>query len=453
MPLRSVAFLLYFFGSCGAAFIYPMVGVVCYVVLYQVYPQTTWWGKPLDVYGIRYSFVCGLCLTVGMLLNIKRLPAGRQIMHPVEIGTVCVFLAMLLSSVIGVSRNQFTELYLDKMAKVVVFLLVMSRVVVTRDRLWIMVLTFTAMAWYLGHEATNAPPGAFHRNRVDGIGGPDFREASSLAIHLSSLLPFVAIALSDRRLHVRIFAVAAAAYAVNGILLCRARSAFLGAVIAAGLALFYVPRRYRSLLIGAMILGAAGMLVLSDDWFWNRMLTIASPSEERDQSAAVRLVVWRAAWDMFRDHVMGVGVGQFQWQIRQYSEELNWIRRDAHNTYILCACELGVFGLMVYLATLGGSWWTLNHAIRRARQRLPSPGRYELIIFASRISLVVYAVSGLFVSRLYTEGAWWLIMLPVCIHRAVESEIHAEARVEEQVYARLARWLTSPAAPGPALAC
>jgi hypothetical protein len=53
MPLRSLAFLGYFFGSSMLTLAFPMAGVVCYIVLYHIYPQTTWWGLALEPLGLR----------------------------------------------------------------------------------------------------------------------------------------------------------------------------------------------------------------------------------------------------------------------------------------------------------------------------------------------------------------------------------------------------------------
>src|SRR3990172_4067148 len=109
MPLRSITFLVYFLGSCTAAMAVPMIGVICYVVLYHVYPQTTWWGTSLEFLGIRYSLVCGICLLIGTVLNLNRLRFGGRFMHPVEWGLLLVFLAMLLSTLTGTPWDERTE--------------------------------------------------------------------------------------------------------------------------------------------------------------------------------------------------------------------------------------------------------------------------------------------------------------------------------------------------------
>lgn len=421
MPLRSITFLVYFFCSSAAALAYPMIGVVCYIVLYHVYPETTWWGRALRPLGIRYAFVAGICVLIGVTLNLNRMKFGRRILHPIELGVLSFLLVTILSTAWGSAWDARTEFLLEKMAKVILFALTLSHVVVTREKLWQITVLFTALTYYLGHEATIAPPGSFANNRLDGIGGPDFRESAGLAIHLFALMPFVAVVFRQRAWALKAMAFLAGCYGINGILLCRARSAFVAGVVAGVMALWYVPRRHRRWVACILVLGLIGGVVLSDNWFWVRMATILDTGEERDESAASRFEIWAAAWNMVKENPLGVGIGHFEEQIGRYGPET--VRgRDAHNTYVLCAGELGVPGLVVYVATVVAAWLTLGRVHKRVRSELSNTELFELLIFAARLALIVYMVSGIFVSRLYTEGAWWLIVLPACLVRAVENE-------------------------------
>jgi len=429
MPLRSIVFISYFLGSCGLSLAMPMVGVVCYLVLYHVYPQTTWWGARLSFLGIRYSFVCGLCLLIGTALNLNRLRFGRRFLHPIELMCLAVLLGLVISSATGGTWSVRTDFVLDKMFKVILFGFVMAHVVVTRQKLWQISVLLTILALYLGHEAKVAPPGAFTNNRLNGIGGPDFRESAGLAIHLFALLPFVAIVLRQKQIWLKILAFLAAGYSVNAILLCRARSAFVAGILAGVMAIWYVPKRHRTWVVIVLVLAILGGILLSDTWFWKRMSTIFNPPEQRDRSAASRLMIWRAAWEMLKDNPWGVGIGQFRNRIGDYSRDPLVANRDAHNTFVLCAAETGFLGLALYLAALATSWYTLMRVEWIVRQKKLIHGDlFELIIFANRLALLVYVISGLFVSRFYTEGGWIFLMLPACLDRAVENEIRAEAR-------------------------
>lgn len=454
MPIRSIAFLLYFFGSAGASFVVPIAGVLCYIVLYNVYPQETWWGKYLEPLGIRYAYFIAACLAVGTIVNLNRLRYGRQTVHPVEWGMLLMFLTMLLSGVTGVAWNERTDFAIDKMWKVFLFAFMMSHVVVTRRHIWLLLIVFTAMSLYLGYEAKNAPHSAFMHNRLDGIGGPDFRESTGLGIHLLALLPFVAVVLWQKYWRFRILAFLAACYSVNAILLCRARSAFMAGLVACATAIWYVPRRYRGWAVYMLVFGLLGGVKLSDPWFWGRMKTIVSSHQEREVSSAARLLIWASAWEMIKDNPFGVGVGQFQRMTNRYTtpelrmlygnpatESVNMIARDAHNSFILCAAETGVLGLACFLLTLIMSWGTLSRLRRRARRYLSDPAMFEMMVFANRMALLIYLVGGMFTSRFYTEGFWWMVILPVCLKRAVENEIREEVREQATVRMLLEDWM------------
>jgi putative inorganic carbon (hco3(-)) transporter len=454
MPLRSIAFILYFFGSATATFVAPMAGVLCYITLYHVYPETTWWGKYLDPFGIRWAFVIALCLVIGTAINHKRLRLGRYLVHPIEWGLLMVFCTMLLSALAGVGWDHRTSFVIDKMAKVFLFAFTMSHVVVSRRHVWHLTVLLAVMSLYLGHEARVAPPGAFSESRLNGIGGPDFREATGLAIHLLALLPFAAILLLHKAWRFRLLAFLAIAYSINAVVLCRARSAFVAGVLAGITALWYVPRRHRGWVVAMLALGAVGSYKLSDQWFWERMKTIASSPEDREVSSAARLVIWGAAWEMIKDRPLGVGVGQFERYVNRYAtlqtrtaygnkatESLNMIARDAHNSFVLCVAETGFLGLAAFVATLALSWRTLSRLDRRVRDHLSDPGFFRMIIFANRMALLVYLIAGMFVSRFYTEGFWWLIILPVCLKRAVENEIRQEVQDVATVRSCLQQWM------------
>ena len=52
-PLKSIFFAFAFCAGCVMSLVNPIWGAVTYMMVYQVDPAVTWWGKPLMELGIR----------------------------------------------------------------------------------------------------------------------------------------------------------------------------------------------------------------------------------------------------------------------------------------------------------------------------------------------------------------------------------------------------------------
>ncbi len=75
-------------------------------------------------------------------------------------------------------------------------------------------------------------------------------------------------------------------------------------------------------------------------------------TEVTDPSAARRLMIWKGAIEMIKDHKwFGVGYGVFPLMIPYYTPpEIKEV--DAHNEYLLIAAEMGILALLVFLLLL-----------------------------------------------------------------------------------------------------
>jgi O-antigen ligase len=161
--------------------------------------------------------------------------------------------------------------------------------------------------------------------------------------------------------------VAGATASLSGIVLSFSRGAWLGT--SAGLAIFVllVPRGLRR---SALVIGAIVLAVLAAGG-WNelpaavreRMTLLVSygrPFDVRDVqltdanwAIVERMAHWQAAWAMFLDHPLtGVGAGNFSVHFPDYSPHplFRIARGHAHNYYLHILAELGIPGLLAYLA-------------------------------------------------------------------------------------------------------
>ena len=425
MAIKTILLLLGFvFSSVGALFV-PLLGVIGYVLHYQFWPDNHWWGREISDWGLRYAFTIGVCLLIGTLLNKHKLKLGRQAMRTHEWLLVVFWLAALLSTLTGIDltfmpyQQTHQALLLDKLSKVILFCLLMSHVVTTLKRLDLLIWTLVVGTLYLGYQAWDAPLWKFTQARLEGIGGPDYRESSYLGAHFAMLLPIIGAQFLRSSWKARALCAIAGGFALNGLILTRTRAAFLGVCVGIAAALLLSLRGRRRRIFLYLLPGLIGAVYLTDAGFRDRMQTIRAQPAPGDTSASNRLVIWRAAGKMFVEHPMGVGLGNFQVVLSQYASRL--MRRDAHNTYIRCATELGLLGMGVLGLILISAAWCLYQAQRWA-WRCPYTWQIRYYVYGLAVSLVVMLTTALFMTQLYIEEFWWMLTLPVCLLRAAELE-------------------------------
>jgi putative inorganic carbon (HCO3(-)) transporter len=453
MPLTAIVFWLIYFGGLCAAIVCPVVGVTLYIFVYHLNPPTQWWGESFAASGIRPALTVAIATLLGALLRRPRLENGaRQFALP-------MILALLLFSWALLSLSWAGELsprayYLaEKLVKVAVFMLLLVRCVRRPAEQMLVMLAWIFGVAYIGYQAYGGTGYVAGGRLTAGLGGPDFAESSGLAVHLVASLPILgAMFFTARSWWVRLLLMAAGTLAVNAIIMTRTRNAVFGLLAMALLALFWLPRGYR--LKGLLAMGAAALagLQLTDPGWWARMRTIRD--YQRDPSAAGRLVYWQAAWELALQEPFGIGLGQFESRVQEYTPH-EPSPHSAHNTFLECLAETGFPGALLFTATVLAALLALGR-LRRRSSEFPSdltvhlwwlPVRFHLAwqAMALQCALVGYLACGMFTTRLWAEGFWILIacscsLLNVAAHlRCASRSGLAAAGVEPSA---------EPAAPG-----
>ncbi len=419
-PLKTIFYSAFFFGACVAALINPIWGVVNYVVAYQTDPTQTWWGIPLAGLGIRFSLVAALFTMIGMLISRHRLPVVPSFSWW-EMGVFALFLIAAVGTVTGVEYGPAARHEFEKLWKVLLFTIVFGRVVASRRNLQIVLWTFVGGCIYIGHEALNAPPRAFVMGRLEMIGATDFSTTSGAAAYLSAMLPLVGtVFLITPQWRWKIIAAVSGVLTVNTIVMCRTRSAFIGLLAGLLVAFLAAPRVRRYRLHAVIIAAGIGSFALTDDHFWTRMNTIADKQAwESDMATVTRREIWAASIKVLADYPHGIGAGNFPRVIGKYDPRHH--KRSTHNSIVVCFVELGLQGGIVFLCLLGGALYMIYDAMRRADET-DDPLRTKLIAYGILISLVTYLVTAMGTQRFYCESFWWIMVLPLVLHRIVVVE-------------------------------
>ena len=423
MPIKTTAFLIGFVICSTASFFNPLYGIIGYVFHYTVWPEMQWWGNILNPWGVRYSLIFATFTLIGIMVNMHRLRWGRCFISRQE---VLMGLFLVVALVTDQMARTDTVLNPDpdpnglllKLAKVMVFCFMFSHVITDvskfRVLLWVLVLT----ALYLGVQAYNAPISRFTQSRLNFMGGPDFWESSFFGAHLVGMLPFLGIFFLCGTIRMKLFALFTTGFVINAIILTRTRAAFIGLLAGLLAALFLRFKRRKLRLILCLCPAIAVSLWLTDAGFRERMMTILNPPEQRDTSATNRLEVWDAGYRMIQDRPLGVGAGNFAYAIKFWYP--GGVMRDAHNTFLRCAGELGLHSAVLLMVIVLNGWVTILQAWRRCRGT-PEEREIQHYCYAIAVCQCAYFATGMFMTTLYVEEFWWFLIMPVCILRCAEN--------------------------------
>jgi putative inorganic carbon (HCO3(-)) transporter len=120
----------------------------------------------------------------------------------------------------------------------------------------------------------------------------------------------------------------------------------------------------------------------------------------QEESAAQRIDAWYAGWNMLKAKpVFGVGYGNFT--------DFNSL--TAHNSFVLCFSELGLFGYFAWMGLIVLTFMGLNRAVRFA----PADSPERAVATILRAALLAFLTCAWFLSRTYQPGLY--VVLALCI--------------------------------------
>jgi O-antigen ligase len=218
------------------------------------------------------------------------------------------------------------------------------------------------------------------RQDVDAVVRVLMRQTNQMAaflVYYGVLL--LAIGLRERRLRSMALYVGGFLVAARAMLFTFSRSAYIA--MAGGAALVVALHSPLLLVAGAGAGGAAVMAKpsLIPSSIRDRMgettegAGLEGENRTLDKSSAYRLILWRAAFKMIREHPLsGVGLGRFSSVVGSYTEVTlsKEDPNDAHNAFILIAAESGVPALLLVLVVLVAFFLTATRVYFRHRYRV-----------------------------------------------------------------------------------
>ena len=437
MSFTEIIFWLVFIGGALGAMFNPTYGILLYILVYHLNPEAQWWGANVRALELRTSFVIALMTIIGMLIHWKRFSRPEK-QFPIMYVMMLTFLAYcLFTFMTGLQpvADGFGRARIDKLMRISIFVFLLIRVIRTMPQYRWLLWSWMAGTIYIGYEAWSGVGGSESGRLSSYLGGSDFNQSSGLAAHM---VPMTAIAgflfFSSRSKRGKFFALLAAAFAINTIILTRTRNAVPGMIVLIVVGLIRLPRGLRIKCLFGMMLGLACAAQLTDKGWWDRMATLKNP--DQDTSIARRYDYWNAAVEMAGDYPFGVGIGQFRNFVPTYVEDLD-VGRSAHSTYFQCLAELGYPGLFLYLLVIATSFYHFERARKAGRgwRKLehshPDLAREQreihLLATANEVAVCGFLVCAAFTSRLWVEGLWVLMAMSCCLRNiAVTLQVRAQ---------------------------
>jgi O-antigen ligase len=256
-------------------------------------------------------------------------------------------------------------------------------------------------------------------NAGGGIGTAFFSNPNDLGVAITSIagLSFYMIGSDAKKLFnwfkMRWFHIAMTASIPIAVLATSSRGAALGLGVVL-LAWWYKSERK---FLGFVLIGitAITFVVLIPDDNWVRFQIM---STEEDSSGQTRLDLWRAGIQMTNEYPLtGVGPNNFVYVNQtRHGSDLPFVQ---HNVFIQASSELGYPGLMLFVAMVIGCFYSQMKVRRILNEKgIEDPFLYGLS-HGLDLSVVGFAVNGLFITVLYYPFFWMLLALSVSLSDVV----------------------------------
>jgi O-antigen ligase len=194
------------------------------------------------------------------------------------------------------------------------------------------------------------------------------------------------------------------------------RSAWVGLLIGMVVYLFYYKRKALIAVPVVVIL-----LLLVTPHGIDRITTLFAAEHN---TVWERTRLWKGTWDMVKQHpFFGFGINTFSRYFPLYKPADYPDMRYAHNSYLQMWSEIGIFGLLAYLALI---FTTLATALRGIREKLKRS--FEGIVLLGAISgYVAFLVQAGLDTNLYslvlTTLFWVMSAYILSLNRFLEKEI------------------------------
>jgi putative inorganic carbon (hco3(-)) transporter len=400
--VRNMKGLLFTFGlTYGGAVVSlfnPFIGLLIYIAFAILRPEFLWyWSVPEG----NYSRIVAVSLLVGWTLRgFGKWDFGRA---KVIVWSLIGYLGWSAVSAATLAQNkELAWEFVESLAKIVLPFLVGISLIDSLAKLkqlaWVILLSegFLAYEFNLGYFSGN------NFLWTDAFGGLDNNCHAIALVACVGLAGFLGFA--SRNGWQKAIAFGSAALMGHAILFSFSRGGMLALIVTGVVAFYLIPKRPGHVV--GLLIGAALMIWLAGPQVIERFATVFADSQQRDESAESRVVLWRACIQTMWEHPLGIGAGNWG----ETSDRFGFYRgKRAHTLWLEIGAELGVPGLGLLLIFYGACIIRLL-PMTSEKTAVPDPWFHDLSRMVTA-ALIGFAVAAQFVSLSLLEHPYYIALI------------------------------------------
>jgi putative inorganic carbon (HCO3(-)) transporter len=410
--MRDIAISLVIFGSLPFIAFRPWIGVLVFAWLSLMTPHRFAFGFAYD---FPFAAIVAAVTLLGLVFTkdeVRFEPNAVVFLLILLPAWTCVTYLFALEPVPATDR-------LIEVLKVFLFVLVSAMVLRTRKQIDWMIWVIVISVGFFGAKggAFTLLTGGGHR--VYGPPGDSFlSDNNAIAVGLIMVIPLMYYLREESGSKwIRRGLLAAMVLSGVAVLGTYSRGGLL-AVSAMLIFLWFKSRRKGLFALLLIPLVPLTVTAMPEIWF-DRMNTISA--YEEDASAMGRINAWKTAINIANDRpLVGGGFELYsQATFAKYAPEPEDVHA-AHSVYFQMLGEHGYVGLLIFLSLGLAAWSTARRTIALARSR-PHYAWAGQLARAFQVSLVGYAVGGMFVNITYWDLMYYEIVIVVVACRLVSA--------------------------------
>jgi probable O-glycosylation ligase (exosortase A-associated) len=405
--MRDIFVTLLVLGGLPFALQRPVIGGLMWVWISVMNPHTQGWG-----FATTFPFA-QLIAGVTLLSLLKSREKNTLPMTPVTATLIAFVIWMNITTQFALIPNAAWGQW-SKVMKIMLMTFVVMMVIRKRDHvrhlIWVLVISLG----YYGVKGGIFTVRSGGNQRVWGPIGTFIGDNNALALALIMTIPLMYYLMQELpKRWMRQLMLASMALCGLAALGSYSRGGFL-AIIAM---LVFMWKKSRHKLAGAallVLLVPLALLFMPDQWS-ARMDTIAE--YQADGSAMGRINAWHMAFNLARDRFFGGGFSMYEpVTFAMYAPDPSDVHA-AHSIYFQVMGEHGFVGLALYLL-LGFLTWRYAAWIVRHSRGIADLQWAASLAAMVQSSLIGFAVGGAFLSLLYWDVPYYL-MVAIMATRAV----------------------------------